>query len=329
MRSSHRRQALHAAGILALSLLAAPPALATAPCPTFFPDFRCDRSGRYEGFVAPLAGPFLFEDPFITTGVSAWGLWHEFPNDSVFGGGDLWGAAVQARIAITDRLALIATKDGYVFLDPGNTAVFRESDGFLNITGGLKYALIDMPEENFILSPSLRFEAPVGNDEVFSGYGDGQVIPALSTAWGIGDLHAIADLGWQVPFDGDKQSTSMFYHLHLDYALLRFFVPLAELSGYHWIDGGHGSIKATNTKLGFDPTLDVAQAALMTGRFEGADVLNLGSRGVGGNDLVTLAFGARIPIGRHVSLGAIYEFPITNREDIFDERVTMNLLLEY
>ena len=90
------------------------PAWATdpEPCPTFFPDFRCERSGRYDDFVMPMSDPYIFEDPFITTGVYVWGLWHEFPHDSIFGGGkaitsnkggDVWAIAVQARLAITDR----------------------------------------------------------------------------------------------------------------------------------------------------------------------------------------------------------------------------------
>ena len=44
---------------------------------------------------------------------------------------------------------------------------------------------------------------------------------------------------------------------------------------------------------------------------------------------MTLAFGARIPITDYASLGAIYELPVTSREDIFNQRVTMSLLLEF
>jgi hypothetical protein len=44
---------------------------------------------------------------------------------------------------------------------------------------------------------------------------------------------------------------------------------------------------------------------------------------------VTLAFGGRIPLGRHVSFGGAYEFPVTSREDLFDQRVTFNLLVEF
>jgi hypothetical protein len=305
---------------------------------TWLPDLRCEREGgRYEGFVMPMADPYIFEDPFITTGISVWGLWQEFPNNSIFGGGtavsgdggDAWAIAIQARLAITDRLAFIATKDGYTFLNPGADAVYKETDGFMNIAAGFKYALIEMPEDNFILSPSLRVEVPVGQDQVFQGYGSGAVIPAVSAAWGSGDFHLIGDLGGQIPFDTKKQSTSFFYHLHLDYAVMPFFVPLIELSGMHWTGSGRGNINATNTKLGFDPTLTAAQGLLGTGDFEGGDLINLGSQGVGGNDTVKLAVGARFPLTDNESLGAVYEFPLTHRNDIERRRVWMNRTLEY
>lgn len=100
---------------LVAALCGAVPAFAgpSKQCQGWFPDFAasCERQGRYQGFIPPMTMPYLFEEPFITTGLSGYGIWHEFPNESAFQGGDAWVAALQARIAITDRLALIATKD--------------------------------------------------------------------------------------------------------------------------------------------------------------------------------------------------------------------------
>ena len=81
---------------LVASLTLASPAPATQPedCPTWFPDFRCKRSGRWEGFQKPIVQPYLFEDPFITTGVTPYYLWQEFPDDSVFQGGHVDAVAV-------------------------------------------------------------------------------------------------------------------------------------------------------------------------------------------------------------------------------------------
>ena len=37
--------------------------------------------------------------------------------------------------------------------------------------------------------------------------------------------------------DTDAQSTSLFFHLHLDYALFRYLVPFFEVGGFHYLDG--------------------------------------------------------------------------------------------
>ena len=132
--------------VFALALPAAAGAETPADCPTWFPDFRCDRSGRFEGFENTIVQPFLFEDPFITTNVSAYYIWHDFPRKSVFQGGDLSTVAVQARVALTDRLALIATKDGFAWNYPdtelSGLTVLPNTQGWFNIAGGFKYALL-------------------------------------------------------------------------------------------------------------------------------------------------------------------------------------------
>jgi hypothetical protein len=108
------RRVLGALTVVVLLLGGAPIAAAqTDDCPTWFPDFRCERQGRYEGFVAPVTAPYLFEDPFITSGVSAWFLQNDFPEKSAFAGGHLSVFALQVRVALTDRLAFIATQDGH------------------------------------------------------------------------------------------------------------------------------------------------------------------------------------------------------------------------
>jgi hypothetical protein len=295
-------------------------------CPTFLPDFRCDREARFPGFVPPLTAPYLFEDPFITTGLSAWYLWNQFPDGSILDGGDIQIAALQARIAITDRLAFIATKDGYAWYNPGLELIDNDS-GFFDIAAGLKYALIEIPEQNFILTPALRFEIPVGQKRVYSGFGDGIFIPSISSAWGIGDFHAIGSVGSQLPVDMDEQSTQFFYNLHLDWAVWEHFVPLVEFNGYVYTNSGHGNLPV-ETDLGTLPLRD-AQAALGANGEEGLDALNLGSPGVAGEPVLTFAVGARIPITEHIGLGAAYEFPITSRDYIIKQRVTANLLFEF
>jgi hypothetical protein len=302
---------------------------ATQPedCPTWFPDLRCERSGRWEGFQKPIVQPYLFEDPFITTGVTAYYLWQEFPDDSIFQGGHVDAVAVQLRVALTDRLAFIATKDGRVRRDP-DLSLLEDEEGWMNLAGGFKYALVQRPDDPFMLSAALRAEVPTGAEDVYQGGSEVIVIPSLSAAWGLDDLHLIGDLGGQVPTDSGEYSTSGFYHLYADYTVTSWFQPFVQISGMHWFDGGDGH-RPVELRNGAVVTLDQATHAVGVGHFEGADLLNLGSKGVAGNDLVTAAIGTHVPLGRHLAFSVAYERPITEREDLVEQRVTTAIRFEF
>jgi hypothetical protein len=330
----------HAAATL---LIAALPAVAASDdsCPTWVPDLKCDRQGRYEGFVMPMSMPYLFEDPFITTGANLVGMFHTVDDRRNFKGADIGVLALQLRLAITDKLAFIATKDGFLMYRPdtkisdvpaladptNNKQLQSDEDAFLNATIGFKYAMIEIPEENFILTPAIRYEIPLGNDEVFQGRGDGVFIPSATAAWGRGDFHVIAGLGGQIPVDSEMESTSLFYNLHLDYALFEKLVPFVELSGIHWTNSGNGGLNL-NTNLG-DVPLDAAQGLLNTGSFEGADVANLGSRSIKGQNLLTMAWGVRVPLDDHTSLGLSYERGLSGKKHFFEQRVTAMATYEF
>jgi len=312
----------------ALVAATATPARAAQPedCPTWFPDFRCEREGRYEGFTMPVTMPYLFEEPFNTSNVSMHVVHHQFPDDSVIDGGHLTVLSIQARVAITDRLGFIATKDGYVWFRPGHR-LLRDQQGFFDISAGLKYVLVDRPDDDLIVSATLRFDVPTGSSDVFSGNGDGVANPGLSWAWGLGDFHAVGSLGGRIPFDGDKESTSFYYNLHLDYALHAHFVPFLEVNGTHWTSSGDGTL-GIRTRIGELP-LSTVQVATGSGRGEGNDVVNLGSQGVSGNDIVSMAVGARFPITKHVHTAFSYEFPVTTREDLLQQRASVNVTYEF
>jgi hypothetical protein len=307
-------------------------------CPQWFPDLRCERSGRYEGFEKPIVAPFLFEDPFITTGAYLYYIWHEFPDRSALGGGDVSAVALQLRVALTDRLAFIATKDGYVWERPNNP-VLRDQQGWLNLAGGLKYALIDRPEDNFMLSPALRLEVGSGSQDIFEGGKGGwlsslQLIPSVSAAWGLEDLHLIGGLGGKIPIDTGEYGSQIFYHLYADYAVTPRFQPFVQLSGIYYVESGNGKRELKNldsaagAALG-EPPLSAVQSLLGTGPFEGADYHNLGSAGMDNEDFITIAVGTHVPITKHITFSVAYERPISNRKDIFKQRVTSSLRLEF
>ena len=297
-------------------------------CPTWFPDFRCDRHGRYDGFVMPMQMPYLFEDPFITTGISAHGIFHQFPNDSALEGGHLWLVAVQARLAITDRLAFIATKDGYTWQRPDNPALDNE-EGFYDITVGLKYALFDRREEGWIVSPSIRFDIPIGQRKVFQGNGSGTFIPTVSGAWGSGNLHLIGDVGGRIPFDGDGQTAQIYWNVHAAYTLLEWLVPFIEFGGLHYLSEGDGSfqVKLANGSAPLSALNTPRPAGY--GPFDAIDVGNIGGVGVSNRSIVVFTAGLRFPIGDHWMLGASYDKPMTRVRDIWLQRATLNVNLEF
>ncbi len=331
-RRVHRGVVAAFSCVAALSLAGA----AYADCGGLFPDFTCEeREARPAGHVAPMSMPYLFEDPYITTGLNLVGIYHNFPSDSIFDGGDAGVIALQARLAITDRLAFIATKDGFMILDTDQAALDDET-GFMDVTVGLKYAAIDDRELGLIVSPSLRYEIPLGTDDLYQGEGDGVMIPAISIGWGPKNIHVIADLGAQIALDTRKDSSSLFYNLHIDQAFevdcipgADFIVPFIELNAMVWVNGGDGDA-TLDTSLGTVPlsaAQDALAASLAERRFEAADVANLGSKGMAGEELITMAWGVRVPFNNGVSTGLSYERVLSQRKDIFEQRFTA--MLEY
>ncbi len=295
----------------------------------WFPDIRCGRSGRFEGFEKPIVQPYLFEDPFVVTGVYPYYAWHEFPDDSALGGGEVHVAAVQARLAITDRLGFIATKDGYVWLRPDNPLLDND-EGFWDLAAGFKYAFLVMPEEKLIASAILRLELPIGSSDVLAGNGSGVAfLPSVSAAWEpIERLHLVADVGAWVPTDGDDHSSYLFWHVYADYAVHEHFQPFIQFSGERYLSSGDGDLPIRLTG-GAELPLDTVQHALGVGHFEGVDVLNLGSRGMDNDQYVTFAIGAHIPITKHVTFSAAWETPITGREMVTEQRVTSSIRVEF
>ncbi len=328
-----------AALVFCMTLLIAGPGRAEE-CTGLLPDFRCEREARPAGHVAPMSMPYLFEDPYITTGLNLVGIYHNFPSDSVFEGGEAGVLALQARLAITDRLAFIATKDGLTVLDPDNS-LLKDTTGFMDVSVGFKYAAIDDREAGLIVTPSLRYEIPLGNDNLFQGRGDGVMIPAVSVGWGPGNVHVIASLGSQIAINGDKDSSSLFYNFHLDQAFevdfipgSDFIVPFIELSGTTWVDSGDGSSTIDLDGGGRVPlraAQDLLYGAGVTAdrRFEGADVANLGSSGMAGEDLITMAWGFRVPFRNGISAGFSYERALSQRKDIFEQRATWMVAYDF
>jgi hypothetical protein len=273
-----------------------------------------------------MSSPYTFEDPFITTSLNLVTVQNDFPEGSVFQGGRAQLGAAQLRLALTDRLGFYASKDGYLSLQP-DLPLLDDEKGFMDLSAGFKYALLDWPDQRFILTPMIRYELTQGSRRSFSGNGEGEWVPAVSAGLGLGALQFLATTGARLPVDGDAESTSGFYHLHMDWAFTPRLHPFVELSGQHFFDGGDGS-NPIELKDGTELSLSAVQAALGTGAFEGNDILNLGSQGVKGHDLVTFAVGAQLRVTERWTLGFAYERPLTQRRDLIQQRFTIMLMME-
>lgn len=255
----------------------------------------------FEQFYDPVGQPIYFESPFINTSARLIYIYHTFAEGSQLQGGDLNVVAAQARLAITERLALIATKDGYSWLNPG---IFpAEEDGWNDIALGLKYAFYVDREAQMVITGGARWQWANGNHQVLQGYSQ-EISPFVSLAKGWDKFHLIADATVRLPFDDNDGNTVFQWDAHFDYEVFEGFAPCIELHGLHYW---------TNAE-----NLDLTVGGL--------DYANIGSSGVAGSTVIWMGLGGRFKFSPNVSAGCTYEFALTNKNaDIMDQRVTVDL----
>lgn len=256
----------------------------------------------FEDFVKPVGMPFYFEDPFIDSDVRLVGVWHALPEGR--GGGEIWVAAAQLRIALTDRLSFIATKDGYSWLNAG----VAEGDGWNDVAIGLKYNFYQNEDDQYLISGGLRWEFPIGEAEALQGGDSHEFSPFVAIAKGWDDFKLLATINGRIPTDSTEGLYGLTWHLHLDYKMTETFRPLVELHGIHWLSNGKGPLSGTDY----------------------LDVGSLGSRDIDGNDFFSIGAGFRWEVTENVSLGATYELPLEDQDDdLQEQRVTVNTVISF
>lgn len=254
--------------------------------------------------ISPVTNPIFFEDPAIRSEVRPIYIHHNIDDGFITGGGDVNVWALQFRYAITDRLALIATKDGHIDidLDSGGSA-----NGWADVALGLKYALIDDRASQFILTPGFTFEFPLGDEEVFQGNGDGELNLFVSAAKGFGNFHLTGNAGFRIPMDGNDESTLFHFNLMADYKCHRYFHPFVSMSGITVLDEGNAMPLAT----------------------EGYDLINFGSAFADGETQVVVGGGFRSHLTDSVDFGIAWETAVTSPEGLFDDRVTADIIWRF
>ncbi len=261
----------------------------------------------FPGFVGPISNPYLSKDPRSLTELRFVFLNDEIPTGQALHGGNFEVVALQARVALTDRLTFLADQSGYTWIHPGNAA---EEDGFLNVAAGLKYLLIRDVATQFLLSVGAQFEPQTGEGRVYQNQGDGVLSAWVTAGKQFADRwHLLSTSGYQFPIDPSQNSSFFYTSVHLDRRFFSWLYPLAELNWFHYDKGGD---------RGLPPDFG-----------EGDGLFNLGTTGVAGNDLVTAAVGLKAAIGCHLETGAVFEFPLTGRKDLIDNRVTFEVIVRY
>ncbi len=256
----------------------------------------------FDDFISPMTNPVFFEDPRNVTEARGIFMQHKVPLAA--GSGDIQVYAVQLRARLSENVSLIATKDGYV--KSTNPLV---NDGWADLAAGLKFNLIRDVQNQRLLSGGFTFELPTGEADPLQGNGDGELHLFLTGGKKIGcRSHWISAGGFRLPMNTTDESQSVYWSNHFDYQVRRGFYLLTETNWYHW------------TKSGQDGPIP---------GIEGLDLINLGSPGVAGNDIVTSAFGAKFKPNGNNEIGFAFEFPLTERRDIIDNRLTVDWIIRY
>ena len=177
----------------------------------------------FDDAIRPITNPTLFDLPIPRNYIHGIYLYNEMPSfvDTIVGnvpvGGQYEVYAVGVELALTDRLALNATKDGYIFFRPDNT--LNTTEGFANVSAGLKYTWLLDESKELASSFGLNFEIPMGHTEVWQGEGDGVFIPSMATMKNLGPIQLVNQFGFKLPVDGDAESTMFYTSGHISYEL--------------------------------------------------------------------------------------------------------------
>ncbi len=250
----------------------------------------------------PVGMPLYFEDPFINSDLRLIYIWHGIPNRSELRGGEIQVFAAQIRLALTERLQFIATKDGYSKVRSGITP---DADGWNDFAIGLKYALIVDHANDFILSTGFRWEWDNGTAYALQG-NEHEISPFVSFAKSWEKFNLIGAVSYRIPTNGNLGTQSVVWNMHLDYELFPDFYPLIEVHGIHWLT-------------------DAGRLPLSV---EYLDVGNIGSSRVSGRDFFSAGIGFRWNLCDNAQLGMSWEFPLeSSSSNLQSSRANFNLVI--
>lgn len=262
---------------------------------------------EFDGFINPVSNPIFAKDPRSNTWARFLFINNNFPGShAAFGGGNAQAYGMQVNVAVTERLAIIADKDGYATLNPRLGAA---SHGWLNLAAGLKYTLIRDVENQFLFAAGLMYEIPSGEAAVFQNNGGGFITPFISYGKEFCDhWHFIGNHGYSFALDQGAGSSFFYHSFHLDREIGGWFYPLIEANWFHYTGGGTLLPRAVG---------------------DGDGLLNLGTQGMSGRSLFSTAVGAKVKFSEHLYLGGAYEVALSDYKGILNNRIIADLVVRY
>jgi hypothetical protein len=291
---------------------------------------RASASGRcmfqsdhcFDYFASPVTVPFLFEDPRALTELKPLFIYAGAPRSNpIFRGGNAEFYGLQARLAVTERLSFTVNELGFITLNPFNASagppgLFSQSTGFAQVELGPKYTFLRSENWKTVMAGGLIFQIPAGSPKVFQNTGTLGLAPYLSAAKnfclpaGWGSTNLMGTLGYDFAVD-TKRSQFFYMLLHWDYniANTNMFFPFLEMSWFAYTQGGKANVP------GFG--------------FEGLDLVNFGSRNVGGRDFLGISPGLRFKLNEHIQAGAAVTWPLLNQKEINDYTLTFDIIFRY
>lgn len=248
-------------------------------------------------FVAPLTSPYFNENSIVSSDVRAWAVYHSFDSDVGIDNAKVY--ALQARIALTKELQLVAYKDGYTDFSSGL------EDGWNDVGAGLKWAFIQDYKNNFHMAVGAGYEFAFGDSTIDN---DDEYRLWVSADKGFGKLHVGGTVNLRYGDDTASasplfnDSTMLSIHARADYYLNKHVSPVVELNLLLPLDDNGGE-----------------------DFLSGADVANWASDQV----TCTLGLGVEVRPIEHLGLRGAYELPLTDDNDLFGWRVTFSAVYDF
>lgn len=289
----------------------APPADMGGPFASPFRSISFRSDHEFDYFISPMTNPFYFEDPRALTELRTIFIWEPTANGNpATYGGTAYVFALQGRLALNDRWSIVLHKLGVARIDVNDPPAgsppspFSGGTAITDLQIGPKWTFYRDSQAGTVAALGANFSIPIGSSKVFQG--DGAVTPYITGAQKLGDFNFMAAGGYRFNFSGGG-ADMLFVSGHVDYNIANKFFPLAEVNWYRYTTNGKN----------------------FAGSFDGADLFSTGANNVKGENLVTLALGARYKFSESFQLGAAYELPLVGRDNFYRWRLTFDLIFRY